>query len=916
MSKPVTVGMLALLALGAATSASAQATGKLMGRVIDADGGAPLGTARITIVGTTLTATTTVDGRYLIANVPAGTVIVRALMIGYGPKSVSGVVIEAGRTTTQDVTLAAQAVQVAEISVTTQAERGSVASALDEQRNSVAMINSVTAEQIARSSDGDAAAAVQRVSGATVQDGKYVSVRGLGDRYTTASLNGNRIPSPEPEKKVVPLDLFPSALLSSITTSKTFTPDQSGDFSGAAVDIRTREFPGQRFSAFSVSTSYNDAVTGRSGLGSPGTGRDWVALGAETRAVPGALASTDFTQSLPSEMVNSLVGQFRNVWSATPRSAAPNASFGGTVGGTAPIGPGGVNYLLSGTYSTTQETRADQVRALATTQSSGDAEEVDRFIGTTGRSSVLWGGVANLSTTIGTHTKISLDNTYNRTMDNEGRRESGYSENLGLPLDIQRLRYVERNVLATQLGVHHEIGLRHMFDWGVSFSKVGRREPDRSEVVYARETADAAPAWYGFSNEAAVRTFGDLSESSYEANASWQYFLGAPGAGRSIKVGGAYRSTERNADNRSYSISLARAMSVEERQRSPEELFGGAFSGPDDDYFRIVPLAAGGSYEASDRLMAGYAMMTWPVRHDLDFTGGARVEDSRVRVSSLSTVGTPSLAEPSYTDVLPSLAMTWRANDDMNIRASASQTLSRPEYRELSPILFREVIGFDNVRGNPALQRAIVRNYDLRWEWYPNRGEIVSVAVFAKQFTDPIERVYLGSSGTRIISYVNARAAENYGIELEVRKGLTPLGRALRNFSIFSNATFMQSSIEIDPAAGSITNSSRAMVGQAPYVINAGLSWAHPVSDASATVLFNRVGERISEAGELPLPDVIEQPRSVLDVSLRFPVLGGVSGRFDARNLLDAPYRLTQGTVIRESYRAGRIFTVGLSWKP
>jgi TonB-dependent receptor len=646
------------------------------------------------------------------------------------------------------------------------------------------------------------------------------------------------------------------------------------------------------------------------------TGLDWLAFGAGDRALPASLARTDFTLALPAAEVNGLVGELRNVWSARERSAAPNASASATLGGNLPVGANGVSYLVSGTYSSAQEVRTDQVRALATTQSSGEAEEVDRFTGSTGRTTVLWGGIANASTTIGTHSKVSFNNTYNRTMDNEGRRESGYSENLGLPLDIQRLRYVERNVLSTQLSLHHELGGRHMIDWGLSRSSVGRREPDRSEIVYARESEGSAPAWYGFSNEAAVRTFADLSERSLEANASWQYYLGEPSDNRSIKLGGQYRSTDRVADNNAYSISLARPLSLEDRQRAPEELFGDAFTGGGDDYFRIVPLAAGGSYTAKDRLAAAFAMVTWPLLPTVDITGGARIERSTVRVSSLSTVGTPSLAEPAYTDVLPSLALTWRAGADVNLRFSVSQTLSRPEYRELSPILYREVIGFDNVRGNPDLRRALIQNYDIRWEWYPNRGEIISLGVFAKEFTDPIERIYLGSSGTRIISYVNARGASNRGVEVELRKQLGAVSDLLRNVALFTNATVMKSTISIDPDAGSITNASRRMVGQAPYVVNAGLTWTHPSANASATVLFNRVGARITEAGELPLPDVIEQARSVLDVSLRFPIAGALDGRVDARNLLDTPYLTTQGDVTRERYRAGRVFAVGFSWKP
>ncbi|MCA9721676.1 MAG: TonB-dependent receptor, partial [Gemmatimonadetes bacterium] len=254
-----------------------------------------------------------------------------------------------------------------------------------------------------------------------------------------------------------------------------------------------------------------------------------------------------------------------------------------------------------------------------------------------------------------------------------------------------------------------------------------------------------------------------------------------------------------------------------------------------DDYFRVVPLAAGGSYAAEDNLAAGYAMLATPLSRRFDLVAGARLERSSVAVASLSTAGEPSLANPTFTDVLPSLALTYRANENLNIRASATQTLSRPEYRELSPILYREVIGFDNIKGNADLQRALIQNYDLRLEYYPRRGEILSVALFAKQFDNPIERIYQGTSGTRIITYVNALGANNYGVELEARKQLDFLSEGLRTLALFANATFMESSIDIDASQGSVTNANRRMVGQAPYVINAGLTWTHPTSDASAT---------------------------------------------------------------------------------
>lgn len=906
------IGVLGALLLVPVLAGAQAPTGRVVGTVLDGEARIPIGGARIEVVGTALRATSAVDGKYVLRDVPVGTVTLKVSMIGYTPTTITGVVITAGAVTTQDVALGTLAVELQELTVTAQAAQGSVDAALDEQRNSVAIVNAISADQIAKSPDGDAAAAVQRVSGATVQDGKYVFVRGLGDRYTTASLNGARIPSPEPEKKVVPLDLFPSSLLSGITTSKTFTPDQPGDFSGASVNIKTREFTGRRFFALSASTGMNDAITGQRGTFSPSTSRDWLALGASARALPGAIAATDFSQQLSASEVNGLVNTLRNRWTPTGRTGAPNGGFGASLAGNLPVGGNGLNYLVSGTYSFSQEVRENQQRALAAAITGAEAEEIDRYEGTTGRNSVLWGGIANLSTAIGASTKVTLNNSYNRTMDNEGRTETGFSENLSIPLRIERLRYVERNVWSSQLGLVHALGGgRHTIEWGITASGVARKEPDRSEIVYSLDDEGRA-SWFGFSNEAAVRTFADLTENAVEANANWQVALGGLGSTSILRVGGLYRAVDRDAVNTAYSISLNRPLPTGE-DTDAEAIFDGRFTGVDDNYFRIVPLAAGGSYTASDRLAAGYAMVSLPLTGRLDLIAGARYEASRVEVTSRSTAGEPSVAAPEFNDVLPSVALTYRLSDRMNVRASATQTLSRPEYRELSPILFREVIGFDNVRGDANLQRALIRNFDLRWEFYPSRGEVLSVGVFAKDFDNPIERVYQGTSGTRIITYTNALGASNYGVELEARKGLEALG--LPTLAFFANATLMRSRIELDPDAGSVTNAERKMVGQSPYVLNGGLTWTHPTSDASATVLFNRVGERIVDAGELPLPDVVEQPRNVLDVSLRLPVLSTLSARVDAKNLLDAPYRITQGAVVREAYTAGRVFSVGFSWR-
>src|SRR5215204_1207808 len=276
-----TIGNLAVARPLSSQQASADrpaATGRIVGRILDATTGQGLADVGVQIVGTTLGGMSGVEGRYVVANIPAGTITLPVRRLGYAPKTVTGVLLNAGQTLEQNITMQPASVQLQAMSVTAAAERGSVNEALDQQRTATGIVSSVTAEQITRSPDSDAAQAVQRVSGVTVQDGRYVFVRGLGERYTTTSLNGSRMPSPEPERKVVPLDLFPSGLLQSVTTTKTFTPDQPGDFSGAQVDIRTREFPAQRQYTYSTTLGYNSAAAGSEAPAAPRAGGEWAAL--------------------------------------------------------------------------------------------------------------------------------------------------------------------------------------------------------------------------------------------------------------------------------------------------------------------------------------------------------------------------------------------------------------------------------------------------------------------------------------------------------------------------------------------------------------------------------------------------------------------------------------------------------------
>ena len=904
---------------------SAAGTGRVVGRVVDATSGAGIADAGVQVVGTTFGGRSGVDGRFTLATVPAGPVTLQVRRLGYASKTVTGLVLDAGRSLEQSIALSPSSVQLTAQVVTASQERGTVNDALDAQRSAMGVVNSVTAEQIAKSPDGDAAQAVKRVSGVTVQDGKYVFVRGLGERYTTASLNGARVPSPEPERRVVPLDLFPAGLLQTITTFKTFTPDQQGDFSGALIDIRTREFPASRSGSVQFGSGYAGGATGSNVLTALTAGGESLAHVSDLRELPAIVRNVGNLQhvNLSQGDVNLLVGSFRNAWTPKRSTASPLFNGSASFGGNDPLLFGHrIGYLVSSSLSSGTDVKEGQVRALAdrgTTK--GETVEMDRFVGQTASQSVLWGGLANVSTLLGSGSRLSFNGLFNRSADNDARVEVGEFTDQALPVKITRMQYTQRGIYSGQVAGEHQLSEVQRLDWSATSSGVRRYEPDRTEFVqdFERDTP-AGPRvlrWYSGGSGGAVRTFSDLNENSHEYQAKYQLSVGPSGSRTVLRAGGLYRATSRDAQSLSYAFS-AHNLSNADRELPLEQIFDGRFSTSTSSVFNFGPLSQGGSYVARDRLSAGFVMADVPLSSAVRVVGGARYEKDNLEVDAFSTLGAPVFTNKLWNDLLPSLAVNVTLSETQQVRVSASRTLARPEYRELSPIISRDVIGGENVQGDDKLQRTNVNNVDLRWEMYPRAGELVSVALFAKRFMLPIERVYgSGSGGTSYVFFTNAKSADNYGLELEVRKNLGALGRPFEPLSVFGNVTVMRSRIHLfDSTQAAATNLSRAMVGQAPYVFNTGLTYSSLSGASTATVLFNRVGERIVAAGSSPLPDAIDRPRNVLDVSVRQAVNSTVLVRFDLRNLLDAAYEIRQGTVVRDAYTTGRSVNLALQWRP
>lgn len=896
------------------------ANGRVTGRVLDASQGTPLAGASVQIPGTQLEVLTGVDGRYLLVGVPAGNVSLVFRRIGYRIKRVVEVSVAPGASVQVDAALEPQVVQLDEIViVSAAAERGSVARALDEQRVSPAFVNAIGMAQIERSPDGEAAQAVQRVSGVTVQDGKFVFMRGLGGRYTVAALNGMRIPSPEPERREVPLDLFPTGLLEQITARKTFTPDQAGDLAGGQMDLRTREFPLRRSFALSLGLGANDAVTGRRVPQPPVAGAEWLGFAGAARRLPAALDGAGTLAAMSSSQVRSLIGSFRNVWSADSGTGTAARSGSLWLGGEDKRLGRPLGYAASLTYSSGPEVRLGEHRATPKADGAGGALAKNTYDGLTTRNSVLWGGLAHLTMPLGTTSKLWASALYTRSGDNEATHLVATLEEFSqVPyFDLTRLTFTERALHCGQLRGEHLLGGRHELDWSAGVAGVIRNEPDRSDLAYEAERDSLTGAirpvrWWG-APRSATRTFSRLAETSHDLQVNLRLVSSAAPEAPALKLGAALRATHRDADSRAYDVWN---FSLDDSQRAapPEEIFDGTYAA--QGRLGLFESAIGGRYSASETVAAAFGQVETRVAK-ARLVAGLRVERARLEVSSRSPNDQPATGILENVDLLPGVSVTLPVAPSHNLKLAFGKTVARPEYRELSPMSYFEVLGGATVFGNPGLRRTVVQNADLRWEWFPHADEVVSVGVFAKRFTDPIELILVATTGGLIQTYVNAQSARTYGLEAEVRRSLGFASSALAPLVLLGNLTVVRSRIVPgNDSISALTSRDRAMVGQAAYVANAGVGYASPASDFSATILYNAVGPRIAEAGVYPMPDSYEQPRHVVDAALRIPVARAIAVKLDARNLLDAPFRITQGTLVRHAYRSGRTLSVGLRWSP
>ncbi len=914
---------LALLALG--TAAAAQTTGTLAGTLLDAETGETLIGATVAVPATAdrpaLGTTTDLEGAYRLA-LPAGTHTVTFSYVGFDAQTVEGVVIVSGQTARIDRQLALASAGIGEAVVQAAAIEATNTedAVLAVQARAPAILDGLSAQQIRRSPDANSGEALRRVTGVTVTAGKFVTIRGVPDRYNATLLNGAPVPSTEPDRRAFAFDLIPSTLLANVFVAKSSTPDLPGDVAGGVLQLNTVDFPEALTASVSISTGVNNATGEAIGLGTP------AALPAD---LPDNLGLSSVTDVERASYGRQLAGGFV----LRPETGTVRPNITASMGGSQMTRAGRIGAIASVSYRSGYALNAATRREFEST-----GESRFDLTGTQAGYSETTGGLLNLAWRPTGLSSIGFKNLYNRTVEDDvtqlnGRRAS----DLGADVLQTAIRHSDRTLYSGQLQGQHFAPRLHRFefDWTLFGARTTRDEPDYRRLTYFRPIEEPdAPYQLLIGPTVSIanggRFFSTLDETSRGA------LLDAAASFGSARVKTGLWVERRDRDFSSRLLAATQPLRNFDfglLALPADQIFAAGNFGRRDtpgceaggrgcEGFLLNELQSGGGfYTAAQDVTAGYLMVDTPVSvltRRLRLVGGVRLEHSVQRLET-TTFQRDSLSVRSpYTNWLPSLNLAYDLGRRTNIRFAYSRNLNRPELRELAPFQYYDFELQTTVYGNDSLRQATIHNVDLRIETFPGAGEILSASLFYKRFNDPIERAIVpGVSLNAERTFVNADYANNYGFELEARHGLGFIAPLLSASSAVLNYSRIFSSVNQPGTDLAAARTGRPLQGQAPYVINLGLNLVYAPLGTSLSALYNRLGSRIIEVSSLLEGDILDAPRDLIDLTLTQPFMRRYELRAQVRDLLGQNQNALQTSeagsqVIRADLR-GRSFSVGVT---
>ncbi|MFN5333625.1 MAG: TonB-dependent receptor domain-containing protein [Bacteroidota bacterium] len=859
-----------------AVSVSAQSYNILNGRVLNPKNEAVAG-ASVSVNGINKRIAADVEGRFSIRLETGKKYAITVSAVCFKTKEVEDVEVSLQGDNEITVMMEVAAKEMGEVVIKSTARKENTSGLLSFQRNNTSLSSGLSADFIRRTPDKNTGEVLRRVSGASIQDNKFVIVRGLSDRYNQALINGAQLPSSEPDKKAFSFDVIPSQLIDNIIINKTATPDLTGEFAGGLVQINTKDIPSRNQLIVGVGLGFNTQSIFNDFVSNPRGNTD--ALGFDQqRKLPAnyPLQYGEFNKLNASQKQQIAASFDPNAWREVASVAGPIQSYSITWANAVRGKKGSAFGSVIGVTYRQSKLIYDVTKSLY--EKDGRQAFFD-YEDRQNKYSSNIGAIVNLAWTKGKH-KVAFKNLFNQQLeDNYYRRTGINTENLQ-DVSLRSSVMSQRTLFSSQLeGTHSFLG-KIKASWNLNYSFNQKDQPDLRVITYGRGIGTQDPFLINLRGNNTNRFFSKLTDHAVGANGflSYDYKLG--GQKQTLKAGGS--TTIRFRDFRALIFGYAEPADLSLLSLPYDQIFNTtnltkangfelitALQNPQDKYFGISALSAG--YLMSDNKLADKWRLIWGVRFE---------NFEQFLKSNQQGTDKAVIVNTKQQDWLPSLNLTYNPGTNSNLRLGVSQTVARPEFREIAPFAFFDFEVIASTAGNPNLKRSSILNYDLRYEWYPEPGEVLSAGIFYKDFTNPIElRLNSASVATRRqYEFQNAQRAQLVGAEFEIRKKLSLFDRSakwLDRLYFSGNASLIASEVLLantDADGNALKPTQRPLQGQSPYLINAGLQYDSKAG-TGLSVLYNRIGQRLALVGNADFGDIYERPRHLVDIQITQKVL-------------------------------------------
>ncbi|WP_442589064.1 TonB-dependent receptor domain-containing protein [Pedobacter sp. AW31-3R] len=902
--------------------------GRISGKITD-DKGETLPGASVKIVESGKAVQTGVDGSYVLSLIP-GTYTLEISYLSFQTQRVTGVVVSEGKNTSLNIALKPVSESLRGVTVTANYKKASTEGLLARQKNASEISNGISAEQISRTPDKNIGESLKRISGVSSIDNKFVIVRGIGERYNAATLDGTVLPSTEPQTRNFSFDLIPSNLVDNVVVSKTVTPDMNASFGGGLIQINTKDIPNENFISFTAGTSFNDQTTGKQFLTHKRGKYDYLGFDDGSRNFPQGLVITDRTtfpnNQMPAPELQKIVDEqsrrfTKDNFTVYETKAIPSQNYQFSIGRLMTLDT--LNHNKFGFTGSLSYRNTQTIHILEGQERSSWRDGYDNH-GKSYGFNTTWGALFNAGLQLGKN-RFSLRNTYTHMFDNTLIRMTGFDDSANGAEGIPDRREEVDDPTFTDLlqnkitGQHHAGKVK--IEWNIARTSIDRKEKDLSIATATTKLVDNDYQFFYYAGSVSEPKVVPMSRHNYnihEDHYSWAADASVPfmlaGINNTGKVG--YFGIRKKGGFDWQIAKFAQSASLPQNLSNiplsemikPENMGVNGFS------YEVTPGGLDG-FAGKSESHAGYLMLDSRLLEKLRFVYGLRVEYFDYTEIKNPNNENTNVYEPKSDQKwqwLPSANLTYSPISSLNLRTAFSSSVVRPELIDNSKF-WRYSPFYGAQLGNSGLTSTRINSFDVKVEWFPGLGEIFSASAFYKEFDKPVELTLNTLSGNIVYYIMNADHAKVYGLELEARKnmGFMTDSKILNNLYLYGNLTLQDSKVKgtyvnTQPTGPKYLTSTqnRSMYGQSPYLINGGIQYSG--QQFGFNVMYNKSGFKTLVVGELPTDIEYEKEREQIDAQISFKLLKGkMEIKLNAANLLNKAsifYRNTQSYEANPDY--------------